>query len=258
MKNDYIDLMKGENPVIITGKQMENNENSGNPDSNNDLKIKKEKRKSKFTETIETVIIALILAIFIRATVAEARYIPSESMVPTLLIKDRLVVEKISNYTGKPTRGEVLVFYPRGGGPIQRPIVDSGTPPRLKEFSPANPFEVDNGNNETFTSEALTWLGFTNKVAYIKRVIGLPGETIEVKQGTVFIDGKPLDESAYIKEKPYYDMEAIKLNSDEIFMMGDNRNNSSDSHVWGPLPEKNIIGHAVLRFWPLTRIGTIN
>jgi signal peptidase I len=257
MKNDYIDLMKGVNPVIITGKQMENNENSGNSEPNNNLKFKKEKRKSKFTETIETVIIALILAIFIRATVAEARYIPSESMVPTLLIKDRLVVEKISNYTGKPTRGEVLVFYPRSGGEMERPVAGSTNSFQVHKFVTAT-MEPGSEEDETFTSEALTWLGFTKKVAFIKRVIGLPGETIEVKQGTVFIDGKPLDETAYIKERPYYDMAPLKLNDDEIFMMGDNRNNSMDSHVWGPLPVKNIIGHAVLRFWPLTRIGAIN
>jgi len=209
----------------------ENNENSANTEVNTKLKIKTEKKKSKFTETVETVIIALILAIFIRATVAEARYIPSESMVPTLLVQDRLVVEKISNYTGKPKRGEILVFYPPFGG---------------------------NDQNENFLSTTLTWLGFTKKVAYIKRVVGLPGETVEVKQGTVFIDGKPLDEAAYIKEKPAYDMPAVKLTDDELFMFGDNRNNSMDSHVWGPLPIKNVIGHAVLRFWPPTRIGTIN
>lgn len=210
---------------------MDNNENSVNSETNTKLKVKKEKKISKFAETIETVIIALILAIFIRATVAEARYIPSESMVPTLLVQDRLVVEKISNYTGKPTRGEILVFYPPFGG---------------------------NDSDANFVSGTLKWLGFTKNVAYIKRVIGLPGETVEVKQGTVFIDGKPLDESGYIKEKPYYDMPAVKLADDELFMFGDNRNNSMDSHVWGPLPMKNVIGHAVLRFWPPTRIGTIN
>lgn len=191
----------------------------------------KKASKNKLVETLETVVVALVLAIFIRATVAEARYIPSESMVPTLAVKDRLVVEKISNYTGIPKRGEIIVFYP--------------------------PFK-DNDMSENFVPKTLRWLGFTQNVAYIKRVVGLPGETLEVSNGEVFINGKPLDESSYIKEKPFYDYGPIKLKDDELFMMGDNRNNSMDSHVWGPLPVKNIIGHAVLRFWPLNRIGTLD
>ncbi len=188
------------------------------------------KKKGKFFETFETVFVALILAVFIRATVAEARYIPSESMVPTLLISDRLVVEKISGYTGTPKRGDILVFYP--------PIGD------------------DMNDNTPFTRTML-WLGFTSKNAYIKRVVGLPNETIEVKNKKVFINGKPITED-YIKEAPVYDMDPVKISSDEFFMLGDNRNNSMDSHVWGPLPAKNVIGKAVVRFWPPSRIGALN
>lgn len=195
------------------------------------------KKKPKFLETIETIVIALILAIFIRATVAEAAFYPSESMVPTLLIQDRLVVEKISNYTGSPKRGQILVFYP----PKKEPMLPNG---------------VSEEDYSSFLSRTYLWLGFTTKVAYIKRVVGLPGETLEVKDGTVFINGKPLEED-YINEKPYYDYGPIKLKDDQLFMMGDNRNNSLDSHAWGPLPMQNVIGHAVVRFWPPKRIGTI-
>lgn len=213
---------------------------SNTEDDNSNLEIirevnesSKEKKasKNKLVETLETVVVALVLAIFIRATVAEARYIPSESMVPTLIVKDRLVVEKLSSYTGIPKRGEIIVFYP--------------------------PFK-DNNMSEEFLPKTLRWLGFTQNVAYIKRVVGLPGETIEVRDGQVYIDDKAIDESSYIKEKPFYDYGPLKLKDDELFMMGDNRNNSMDSHVWGPLPVKNIIGHAVLRFWPLNRISTLD
>jgi signal peptidase I len=189
------------------------------------------KNKSKLYETIETIIVALILAIFIRATIAEARYIPSESMVPTLLVKDRLIVEKISNYAGRLNRGDIVVFYP---------------PSEQKKFG------------KDIISRTLKWLGFTSQSAYIKRVIGLPGETLEVKDGYVYINGKKLDESSYIKEKPFYEYGPVKIPEGEIIVLGDNRNNSADSHVWGTLPIENIIGHAVIRFWPPQRIGLLN
>lgn len=266
---------------------------------------KKRKKKSKAFETIETIIIALVLAIFIRATVAEARYIPSESMVPTLLVKDRLVVEKISNYTGTPKRGDVLVFYP----------------PENSQLGRLHGID-ETADENTFVGKTLKWLGLTKNVAYIKRVIGLPGETIEIKghfqvtdqtvellknsfeildaqaidkvsklkgetfkgkdafqkklletglseseavivtdyadrKGIVYIDGKALEED-YIKDYANYEFGPVKIPEANLFMLGDNRNNSADSHVWGTLPEENIIGHAILRFWPPQRIGTIH
>lgn len=91
----------------------------------------------------------------------------------------------------------------------------------------------------------------------IKRVIGQPGETIQVVKGKgVLINGKLLEEK-YINEIPDYDMPPLKLADNEYFMMGDNRNNSADSHMWGPLPAKNVIGKAVVRFWPLDRMGPV-
>ena len=93
-----------------------------------------------------------------------------------------------------------------------------------------------------------------NSPDYIKRVIGLPNETLEVRDGQVLIDGKELEE-AYIPEeqKPAYDYGPVKIPGGCFFMMGDNRNNSEDSHVWGFLPRKNIEGKASLIFWPIWR-----
>lgn len=191
--------------------------------------LKKNNKKGIVRENIETFVGAIFLAVFLRATVAEARYIPSESMLPTLEVKDKLVVEKISNYTGLPNRGDILVFYP--------------------------PFETK--NNSSLLDKTLMKLSLSSKDAYIKRVIGLPNETIEVRDGNVLINNKVLDESSYIKEKPFYNFGPLKLKEDELFMMGDNRNNSADSHVWGALPLKNVIGHAVLKYWPIDRIGSL-
>lgn len=177
--------------------------------------------KSKSREYMETFGVALALAFFVRATIAEARYIPSESMRPTLEVGDRLIVEKVSYHFTMPHRGDIVVFNPpeRAGG---------------------------NGN------------------AFIKRVIGLPGEHVRIHDGKVFINGKPLTEP-YIAEAPMYmepDWDSLNMHDGVVpagcvFVMGDNRNNSQDSHVWGALPVKNIIGDTVFRFWPPNRVGPV-
>jgi signal peptidase I len=169
----------------------------------------------KWGENIKILVLALGLALFIRTFIAEPRYIPSESMLPTLEIGDRLIVEKLSYYSHPPQRGDIVVFEP---------------PPQLQ----AQGYLVDQ--------------------AFIKRVIGLSGDTVEVKNGRVFVN-KDLLTEPYIAEPPNYLMPAIEVPSEKLFVMGDNRNNSNDSHVWGFLPKRNIIGHACFRFWPLERIG---
>ncbi len=169
----------------------------------------------KWGENITILILALGLAVVIRTFIAEPRYIPSESMLPTLEVGDRLIVEKLSYYTHLPQRGDIVVFAP---------------PPQLQEQ------------------------GYLEDQAFIKRVIGLPGNTIEVKNGHVYVDRELLTE-AYIAEPPNYGMSPMLVPPDQLFVMGDNRNNSNDSHVWGFLPKTNIIGHACFRFWPLERLG---
>jgi signal peptidase I len=95
------------------------------------------------------------------------------------------------------------------------------------------------------------------KDAFIKRIIAVPGESVEVKSGTVYINQKPIVEP-YIKEKPNYEMAAIVVPADQFFVLGDNRNNSYDSHYWGFVPREKIIGRAMVRTWPMNRIGNLN
>ncbi|MEB3292221.1 MAG: signal peptidase I [Synechococcales bacterium] len=176
-------------------------------------------------ENALTLIIALLVALLIRAYVAEPRFIPSDSMVPTLLKDDRLVVEKVSYYFRPPQFGEIVVFRP-----------------------PASPYLKDYGSDQVF----------------IKRVIGLPGQRLRIQDGSVYINDQPLREP-YIAEPPRYDCdrqpcfirpgETITVPEDDFFVMGDNRNNSNDSHVWGFLPRRNIVGRAWIRFFPLNRLG---
>lgn len=171
----------------------------------------------RMRENLQILVIALGLALFIRAFIAEPRYIPSDSMLPTLEVSDRLVVEKISYYFRLPQKGEIVVFEP---------------PQQLQSQ------------------------GYQKDQAFIKRVIGTPGQTVQIQNGIVYLNGSPLKED-YIAEPPAYQMPAVRVPEDQLFVMGDNRNNSNDSHVWGFLPKQNVIGHACFRFWPISRVGRI-
>lgn len=186
--------------------------------------------KQAIKETVFTVTASLFLTLAARTAVAEPRYIPSESMVPTLEIQDRLLIEKISTSFQKPERGDILVFT----------APDHNPPPH--------------GLGDYLAS----WQGYGKYTPLIKRVVGLPGETLEIYNNQVWINGQPLDESAYLISSPDYTFGPIKIPEGNLFMMGDNRNNSADSHIWGPLPIQNIRGKAVFRFWPLTRIGGLS
>jgi len=182
---------------------------------------KQPKAKSTFREYAESILIAVLLALFIRTFIVQAFKIPSGSMIQTLLVGDHILVNKFIYgpripYTPyrlfhlkKPKRGEVVVFLE----PTER------------------------------------------KKDFIKRVIGLPGETLQVINRKVYIDGKPLEESLYTYfSNPSYGRELdnfgpLKIPEDSYFMMGDNRENSSDSRVWGPVPFHLVKGKAFLIYW---------
>jgi signal peptidase I len=177
------------------------------------LKEPKEQQENSIVEALKTLGLSAILAIGIRTYVAEARYIPSGSMLPTLEINDRLIVDKVSYHFQNPQREDIIVFNP---------------------------------------TERLEEQNFHD--AFIKRIIGLPGDTIEVKGGTVYINGKPLQEN-YIEAKPDYAYGPVTVPPNSYLVFGDNRNNSYDSHYWGFVPRQKIVGKAIVRFWPPNRVG---
>ncbi|TVP62092.1 MAG: signal peptidase I [Nodularia sp. (in: Bacteria)] len=172
---------------------------------------------SSWQENLILIAIALCLAILIRTFIAEPRYIPSDSMLPTLHTGDRLVVEKVSYRFHPPVTGEIIVFQP--------------------------PAELQRR-------------GYPADQAFIKRVIGVPGKILNVTNGKVYLDGEALEED-YIAEPPNQPFPAVQVPEEEFFVMGDNRNDSNDSRYWGFLPRQNIIGRAAFRFWPPDRIGFI-
>lgn len=198
--------------------------------------------KDGLKETVDTVVFVVIAVILVRFFIAEVRWIPSGSMRPTLIEGDRIIVERYSRFFKTPERGDIMVFYP--------------------------PF-VELKNTPVLLFKRLTGF-FCNDMAYIKRVIGLPGEKFEIKRDkkgayTVYINDKPLEEP-YIKSKfeftpcedPQVNCGPFIIPEHEYVMLGDNRNNSKDSRYWGTLPEDKFIGRATFRFWPLTRIKVLS
>lgn len=166
-------------------------------------------------DIVQILFFAIILTFILRSYIVEARQIPSGSMIPTLLIGDRLLVDKITFKFGELQQRDIVVFSP---------------PPEA---------QVGEQRND-----------------YIKRIIALPGDIIEVREGKVFLNGKELNEP-YINQPPNYTYGPSTVPEGELFVMGDNRNNSFDSHAWGFLPISNVKGKAFFRFWPPNRIGLI-
>jgi len=206
-------------------------------------------------EIAESLLVAgTLVFLIIRPFFVQAFYIPSESMEPTLMghiagpkrsggvytdtVKDQIMANKLIYRFGEPKRGDIIVF-------------------RASKAA-----DMENGH--------------TQENNLIKRIVGIPGDVIQVKDGTVWRNNAPVNEPVCNSDTPtnepcicepmYQDQpdsakfatrEPLKLGPDEYFMMGDNRNNSSDSRFWGTLTRDRIIGKAQFRFWPLNRIGVL-
>jgi signal peptidase I len=180
--------------------------------------------ENPWVETGKTILLSAVFAFGFRTYVAESCYIPSGSMLPTLQINDRLMVDKISYRFADPARGDMVVFQP---------------PAKLNL-----------------------------KENFIKRVIGLPGDLVEVKNGKVYVNGRVLAEK-YVAQAPTYTWTKTESSDPQFIpdrvipegqylVLGDNRNNSLDSHYWGFIPKDKIVGKAIVRYWPFDRTGGID
>jgi signal peptidase I len=171
---------------------------------------------SPLRSVVEWVLIvagAVLVAIVIRTFVLQAFYIPSGSMLPTLEIDDKVLVNKLSYKVHDINRGDIVVF--------ERPPGE--TDPKIKDL--------------------------------IKRVIGLPGDTIEAHDGHVYVNGRRLNEPYLPDGVQTGALAKQTVPDDNIFVMGDNRGSSKDSTVFGPIPTDLVVGRAFIRVWPIFDIA---
>ena len=175
-------------------------------------------------------LIAFVLALLIKSFLVQAFYIPSESMEPTLRVGDRVLVNKLVYHFHPPRRGDIIVFEE----------------PHPTAESHRNPVQ-------SFWHWLTQGLGVSSDPErdFIKRVVALPGETIEIKAGQVYINGTKLVEPYLAVSADTRDYPPHRVPADNLFVMGDNRTNSNDSRFGlGDIPFNKIVGRAFVIIWP--------
>jgi signal peptidase I len=183
-------------------------------------------KRQKTLKGIRTFLIYAAIFVVLRVWVIEANVIPSGSMKDSLLVGDYLIVEKISIYAGGPHRGDIATF--------DYPFI------KLNIFRRTGRFVSKLWGGDDWGPKLL-----------IKRVIGEPGDTIMIRDGTLYVNGSPLDEP-YLKDNAGEDFGPIKVPDGHYFMMGDNRYDSADSRRIGVVPRKVIRGKARICYFSFT------
>jgi len=208
----------------------------------------KQQLKAWIWDWVNTLVFALALALFIRAFFIQVFWIPSGSMIPTLDINDRILVNKLAYGLPNPlfeSYKEKTFLYIIPNPLYKKPVITSGRQ-YLIDFK-KNPKRFDIAVFRLYDAD-------DNRKDLIKRVLGLPGEKLELKRGVVYINGQELKEG-HKMNRDNVDFGPINIPPGMYFMMGDNRGNSADSRYWGFLPRGQVIGPAIFRIWPLYKLG---
>jgi signal peptidase I len=192
-----------------------------------------EKKRSFLAELPGLLLTALAIAVIIKTFLIQPFWIPSESMLPTIEVNDRVMVNKLAYKWGEPQRGDVVVFRD----------------PRETEVEESVP--------EAVIRSVLEAVGVRTRGRddLIKRVIGLPGDSIEIRANHIVINGVPLEEPYLEDGVEMPDEGPFPVAEGEVFVMGDNRNASFDSRRFGPVPLDDLVGQAFVTIWPLSHFG---
>jgi signal peptidase I len=196
---------------------------------------------SSAIELVVIVVVALGLALGIQAFIVKPYRIPSGSMLPTLHINQRVLVDRIGNHFSSPHVGDIIVFHPP------------------QDFANcADPNEGNGQVGQRFAQACDVVQSKRSSETFIKRVVGLPGDRISIVGGHVIRDGKP-EKDPYIVpcagDGSCNFRGTITIPKGDYYMMGDNRPDSEDSRFWGPVPKAWIIGKAFFTYWPPDRVG---
>jgi signal peptidase I len=195
--------------------------------------VTRERRSLPLVVELPLLVVAtIVLTLLVKALLAQAFYIPSASMEPQLREGDRVVVSRLAYRLHDPRRGDIVVFPSPAAPPDDRGVLEGLVDDLLESVGVRHP-----GDD-----------------VLIKRVIGLPGETIEGRDGVVWIDGRRLTEP-YLSDALTSDFGPLDVPAGHVFVLGDNRTNSHDSRFpdIGPIPQDTIIGRATHRIWPPQR-----
>jgi signal peptidase I len=203
-----------------------------------------QQKKSLASSAVELAVIvatAVLIAIGVQAFIVKPYKIPSGSMLPTLHINQRILVDRIGTHFGDPKLGDILVFHPPAGYQDGCANPRQGEPTGSPDSKPCDAVGAKE-SGETF----------------VKRVVGLPGDRISIVSGHVIRNGAP-EKDSYIAAcagAGSCDFRGtITVPKGDYFMMGDNRGESDDSRFWGPIPRRWVIGQAFFTYWPPGRIG---
>jgi len=202
-------------------------------------------------EWIYCIIIAVVLALLVKYYVGTPTIVKQTSMYPTFKPNDRLILNRLYRTCNTtPQRGDIITFEAPTVSYTNGEKADLNNPTAIYKYEP-----------QGLISKFFYNVAEIGKVSYIKRVIALPGEHVQIKDGKVYINGEVLKEK-YLAEGEVTNPEGgqfidLIVPGDTVFVMGDNRDNSGDSRKFGCIPYEKIEGKVVLRFWPLNAFGTI-
>ena len=208
------------------------------------FKTKYENKNNFFKEISEwlsTIVITVLVALFITSNIVSTTQIKEQSMEPSFKENDKVIIYKLGYYFKGPKRGDVIIL---NKNPIEKGLF----------------INMINGGKDIIENIKYRFTGIIEKKNLIKRVVAVPGDKVDIKDGLVYINGEV--ESGYIFQGKTYSISdmnyPIEIPNDKVFVLGDNRENSLDSRSIGLINYSQIKGKALVRFWPVNRIGKID